>query len=147
MTNKDVKNTNKDVKNTNEVKDSIIVVEGIIVEARHGKTRYSDELKNRVALKSETIPYDKITAFENVGPRLTPSWFKDKTGYLNVSSMYNIPVKDTKDKIIDFDDWISEYNALGSKVKMSLIQKEGALYPKAIKVIENGEERDPFEDL
>ena len=126
---------------------SVIVVEGIIVEARHGKTRYSEELKNRVALKSDSIPYDKITAFENVGPRLTPSWFKDKTGYINVSSMYDIPVKDINDKIIDFDDWISEYNALGSKVKMSLTQKDGALYPKAIKVLENGEDRDPFEDL
>lgn len=126
---------------------SVIVVEGIIVEARHGKTRYSEELKNRVALKSDSIPYDKITAFENVGSRLTPSWFKDKTGYLNVSSMYDIPVKDINDKIIDFDDWISEYNALGSKVKMSLTQKDGALYPKAIKVLENGEDRDPFEDL
>lgn len=125
----------------------VIVVEGIIVEARHGKTRYSEELKNRVALKSDSIPYDKITAFETVGAKLTPSWFKDKTGYLNVSSMYNIPVKDIKDKIIDFDDWITEYNALGSKVKMSLTQKDGALYPKAIKVLENGEERDPFEDL
>lgn len=126
---------------------NVIVVEGIIVEARYGKTRYSEELKNRVALKSESIPYDKITAFENVGPRLTPSWFKDKTGYINVSSMYDIPVKDINNKVIDFDDWITEYNALGSKVKMSLTQKEGALYPKAIKVIEDGEERDPFEDL
>lgn len=125
----------------------VIVVEGIIVEARHGKTRYSEELKNRVALKSDSIPYDKITAFENVGSRLTPSWFKDKTGYINVSSMYDIPVKDINDKIIDFDDWISEYNALGSKVKMSLTQKDGALYPKAIKVLENGEDSDPFEDL
>lgn len=126
---------------------NVIVVEGIIVEARHGKTRYSEELKNRVALKSDSIPYDKIAAFENVGSRLTPSWFKDKTGYLNVSSMYDIPVKDINDKIIDFDVWISEYNALGSRVKMSLIQKDGALYPKAIKVLENGEDRDPFEDL
>ena len=138
---------NKEVNKSINEENSIIVVEGIIVEARHGKTRYSEELKNRVALKSESIPYDKIKAFENVGPRLTPSWFKDKTGYLNVSSMYNIPIKDTKDKLIDFDDWVSEYNALGSKVKMSLIQKEGALYPKAIKVLENGEDRDPFEDL
>lgn len=134
-------------KETNKKESNIIIVEGIIVEARHGKTRYSEELKNRVALKSESIPYDKITAFENVGPRLTPSWYKDKTGYINVSSMYDIPVKDINNKVIDFDTWISEYNALGSKIKMSLTQKDGALYPKAIKVIEDGEERDPFEDL
>ena len=134
-------------KETIKKEGNVVVVEGIIVEARHGKTRYSEELKNRVALKSDSIPYDKITAFENVGPRLTPSWFKDKTGYINVSSMYDIPVKDINNKIIDFDIWISEYNAFGSKVKMSLTQKEGALYPKAIKVIEDGEERDPFEDL
>ena len=129
-------------------KDSnVIIIEGTVVEARIGKSRYSEDIKNRVALKSDSIPYDSITAFETVGAKLTPSWFKDKTGYINVSSMYDIPVKDIKDKIIDFDEWISEYNALGSKVKMSLTQKEGALYPKAIRVIENGEDRDPFEDL
>lgn len=30
---------------------------------------------------------------------------------------------------------------------MSITQKEGSVYPKAIKILEYGEERDPFEGL
>lgn len=123
------------------------VVEGIVVGARRGRTRYSEDIKNRVDLKSDSIPYEEIHAFENSGAKLTPSWFKDKTGYINSASQYDIPVKDTRGKVIDFETWINDYNALGSKVKMSFTQKDTAIYPKAIKVIEDGEARDPFEDL
>ena len=48
---------------------------------------------------------------------------------------------------IDFDTWLEQYNVLGSKIKVSVKQKDGAIYPEAIMVLEDGEERDPFADL
>lgn len=125
-----------------------IIVEGTIVSARFGSTKFDDNNKYRIAIESDSIDYDSIHAYDNVGSKLTPTWFKDKTGYINLSSIYDIPVMDVTGKKIDFEDWLSDgYNALGSKVKVSIKQKEGALYPIAIKVIEEGEERDPFEGL
>ena len=125
-----------------------IIVEGTIVSARFGSTKFDDNNKYRIAIESDSIDYDSIHAYDNVGSKLTPSWFKDKTGYINLSSIFDIPIQDVNGKRIDFEEWIGEdYNALGSKVKVSIKQKEGALYPIAIKVIEEGEERDPFEGL
>ena len=125
-----------------------IIVEGTIVSARFGSTKFDDNNKYRIAIESDSIDYDSIHAYDNVGSKLTPIWFKDKTGYINLSSIYDIPIQDVNGKRIDFEEWIGEnYNALGSKVKVSIKQKEGALYPIAIKVIEEGEERDPFEGL
>ena len=125
-----------------------IIVEGTIVSARFGSTKFDDNNKYRIAIESDSIDYESIHAYDNVGSKLTPTWYKDKTGYINLSSIYDIPVMHVAGKKIDFEDWLSDdYNALGSKVKVSIKQKEGALYPIAIKVLEEGEERDPFEGL
>ena len=124
-----------------------VIVEGVIVSARYGATKFDDNNKYRVAIKSDSINYDDIHAYDNVGTKLTPSWLKNRDGYINLSSIYSIPVMDARGKQIDFDDWLAEYNVLGSVVKVSIKQKDGAIYPEAIKVLEDGEERDPFADL
>lgn len=135
----------------NETKEvttnTTIIVEGTIVEARIGRTKYSDDVKNRICIKSDSIPYDDIHAFDGSGARMTPKWFLDQTGFINLSSQYDVPVMDSRGIRIDFETWISKYNALGSTVRAAITQTDGAVYPKAIKVIEDGEERDPFEDL
>lgn len=133
-----------------EVKKELLkklIVEGVIVSARYGATKFDDNNKYRVAIKSDSINYDDIHAYDNVGTKLTPSWLKNRDGYINLSSIYSIPVMDARGKQIDFDDWLAEYNVLGSKIKVSIKQKDGAIYPEAIKVLEDGEERDPFADL
>lgn len=124
-----------------------LIIEGRIVSARFGSTKFDDNNKYRVSIQSDTIPYADIHAYDNSGTKLTPAWFKNQDGYINLSSIYSMPVMNTRGNQIDFDDWISDYNVLGSIVKVSVKQKEGALYPEAIRVIEDGEERDPFADL
>ena len=133
-----------------EVKKELLkklIVEGVVVSARYGATKFDDNNKYRVAIKSDSINYDEIHAYDNVGTKLTPSWLKNRDGYINLSSIYSIPVMDARGKQIDFDDWLAEYNVLGSVVKVSIKQKDGAIYPEAIKVLEDGEERNPFADL
>lgn len=133
-----------------EVKKELLkklIVEGIVVSARYGATKFDDNNKYRIAIKSDTINYDEIHAYDNVGTKLTPSWLKNRDGYINLSSIYSIPVMNALGKQIDFDDWLAEYNVLGSKIRVSIKQKDGAIYPEAIKVLEDGEERNPFADL
>lgn len=124
-----------------------LIIEGKIVSARYGSNKFDDTNKYRIAIKSDTIPYEDIHAFDNSGSKLTPSWFKNQDGYINLSSIYEIPIKDANGRLVDFEDWLNDYNALGSLVRVAVKQKDGALYPEALRVIEDGEDRDPFEGL
>lgn len=126
---------------------SNLVIEGVVVSAKYGATKFDDKNKYRLSLYSVDIPYNDIKAFDTVGDKMTPSWYKEQEGYINLNSIFDIPVMDIKGNRIDFDAWLDTGKAVKSKVKVSVRQKEGALYPIAIKVIEEGEEFDPFADL
>lgn len=123
------------------------VITGVITQAKFGRSKFDDTSKNRICVKSENIPYEEIHAYDNSGAKLTPKWFKERTGYINLTSIYDIPVKDSHGRIISFEEWLDDYNTIGSEVTASIIQKDGGIYPKAIKVITDGEARDPFEDI
>lgn len=135
------------VQEQKEQKEQKIIIEGTIVSARFGANKFDDTNKYRISIKSDSIPYDDIHAYDEVGPKMTPSWYKNRDGYINLASIYEIPIKDARGKSIDFDTWTSEYNFLGSLVRVSIKQKDGAIYPQAMRILEDGEERDPFEGL
>lgn len=124
-----------------------IIVEGAVVGAYFGHTKFDENDKYRLGIESSTIPYDSIHAFDSNGAKLSPKWFKEKTGYINVKSAYDIPVKSTNGKVITFDEWINTGLALGSTVRVKVKQKDGAIYPLAIVVTVNGEESNPFLDM
>ena len=133
-------------KETNATNNTLII-EGEIVSAYIGGAKNDPETLNRLAIKSDAIPYESITAFEGSKDRYIPAWFKDKTGYINLKSRYNIPVKDSKGHAIDFAEFVERETVIGSKVRISINQRDGALYPKAFVVLEDGEPKDPFEGL
>lgn len=124
-----------------------VIVEGVIVSARYGSTKFDDRNKYRFSIKSDSIPYDEIVAYEGVGTKMTPAWFINQDGYINLASIYSIPVLNSEGIKTETDAWFNTDNVIGSKVRVSIRQKEGAVYPVAIKVLEDGEERDPFKDL
>ena len=66
---------------------------------------------------------------------------------MNLASVFSIPVLTENNHQIEFSDWISEYNTVGATVNVKVIQKEGAVYPVAIQVLEDGEEINPFEGM
>lgn len=123
------------------------IIEGIITSARFGKSRFNDEDKNRLTVKSDSIPYDDIHAYDKAGERLTPKWYKEQNGYINLVSRYDIPVRSTKGRQITFEEWLEEFNTIGAKVKVKINEKDGAVYPMAIVVLEDGEDLNPFEGL
>lgn len=137
------KASNKETKN-------VLVIEGVVTSARVGTSKFDDTIKNRLSVKCEdgVIPYDEIKPYyEGVGSKLTPKWVKDENGYINVSSKFDIPVKDSLGNIISFSDFAESRTPIGSKVRLSITVKEGCVYPNAFVVLEDGKEVDPFKDL
>lgn len=138
---------NTETKNAESKKENILIIRGAnVVRAYFGGTKYNPTEKNHVTIKGD-IPYDSITAFEKSGAKLTPRWFKDRDGYMNLASVFNIPVLTNTNHQIEFSEWISEYNTVGASVNVKVIQKDGVIYPMAIQVLEDGEEINPFEGM
>lgn len=124
-----------------------LIIDATVTSAYRGTTKFDDKVKNHLNIQSDAIPYDQISAYDKSGARLTPAWFKDKSGYMNLSSNYNIAVKLTNGRTISFEDFASLDTARGSKIKIKVRQTEGAIYPIAFVVTEDGVPSDPFEGL
>lgn len=134
-------------KTTETNNEEIFKFTGKVVRAFFGTTDYDDKNKNRVTLFAEDLDYSAIWAFNDCGPKYTPAWLKDAEGYINLSSKYDIPVKDKKGRKISFDDWLEAGLYRGAIVKAKIRQTEGAVYPVCLVIVEDGEEFDPFEDM
>lgn len=130
-----------------ETENKILIIRGLkVVRAYFGSTKFNPTEKNHITLNGE-IPYNEIVAYKNVGSKLTPTWLKKREGYMNLASVYDIPVRTENNREITFSDWISECNPISSEVNVKVIQKDGACYPVAIDVIKDGEELNPFLDM
>lgn len=141
---------------TNQVTNEFIV-SGTVAMAYIGSSKYSDKVKSRILLKDcPDIPYELITAFDGSGERLTPKWFKEQTGDINLSTAYELPVRvdcsipeyegNTKN-IKTFGQLLDAVDLIGSNVSIKVVQKDGAIYPKAMIVTEIGEGSNPFEGM
>lgn len=122
-----------------------VIVKGVLTSARIGTTKFDDKEKNRLSIKSDNLPYEELDeAYKGSGSRLTPKWLKDRTGFINLSSKFDIPVKDLNGRKITFEELCEKSTVCGSEVLCSIVIKEGCVYPQALMVVKEGEERDPF---
>lgn len=128
-------------------KHETIVVKGIVKKAYTGKTKFSEDVKNRITIFSEDFPYTDITAYDDQPDKLTPGWFKDQEGYCNLASGFDVDVMATSGKKITFEDWVTNYDTHNAEVTVKIRQKDGAIYPVAIKVYKDGEPVDNFDDM
>ena len=124
-----------------------VKVRGLVKKAYNGKTKYDEESKNRLTIYAEDFDYSIITAYDDTPAKLTPKWYKEAAGYINLSSSYNIEVKTTKGSIIDFEDWISDYDTHNADVTVKFRQKDGAIYPICLVVHKDGDPVDNFADM
>ena len=143
------------------MKEMVILNDVTLVKAKRGwksvwdnKTKRftynNDQLETTLSLFSEDEEvYSKLaSAYEDTHEKFIPRWFKEKNGYINLKSNYDIPVLTTNDEETTLIDLINELPTLiGSKVNISLTLADGAVYPNAIKIIEDGEVKNPFEGL
>ena len=125
------------------LENSDLVFIATVKRAFIGATKYDDKSKNRLTLYNPDFDYSLITAYDNAPAKLTPSWFKDAEGYINLNSKFDIPVKDKDGTILTFEEWVltDTNNAI---VKAKIRQKEGSVYPVALVVLEEGEPVDNF---
>lgn len=89
-------------------------------------------------------------AFKESGKKFTPAWILDFEGYVNTSTKYELPCKDLQDRVYSsVEDFVcdNEFNYRGADVLLALNIKEGAVYPKAIKFLTEGEPYDAFDEF
>lgn len=99
---------------------------------------------------SDDIKEALAEAYKDAGKKFTPTWVSDFDGYVNLSTIYELPFKDTVNNVagISIEDYIADgFNWLGAKVRISANIKDGAVYPKAIVIDEEGKEFDAFADF
>ena len=64
-----------------------------------------------------------------------------------LKSRYDFGVLTTDETKTKFSEWVESGTTIGSKIRLKVVLKDGIIYPKAIKVIEDGEQKDLFSDL
>ena len=125
---------------------SDLYITGHVIKATFGATRFDKGEKFRITIKGD-IPYEDITAYEGTRTSFIPQWYKEQEGYMNLSSVYDIPCRYGNDKFT-FSDWISKDNDLtapNSEVCIRIRQKDGAVYPVAIDILKDGEVADVWD--
>lgn len=125
------------------------IITGTVVKATHGASRYDDKVKYRLSIK---LSDPDLSEFEPVyaetPKKLQPKWFKEETGYISLNSIYDIPTMDPSGKEVMLSDIMaSDFTLIGSEVGVIVVLKDGAVYPKSIKIISEGEPSDPFADF
>ena len=91
-----------------------------------------------------------VEAFKDSGKTFTPEWVKNFEGFVNLSTQYDLPARDLKDRQFDsvLDMFADEnFPWMGADVGVSVNVKKGAIYPKAIKFYTEGKEFDAFSEF
>lgn len=131
--------TTKKTEQEQEQRSDLFVV-GSVVRAFFGSTRKDNKEKYRLTVHNEDLDYTIFTAFDGSPARYVPGWFKDQKGYINLSSDFDIPVR-YKGKKLSFDEWVGDATELvppNSIICVRIRQKQGAVYPVAIDIREDG---------
>ena len=136
-----------------------MVVSGKLINAKREIKEFNGK-KNEKALFYITLAEVDLTeeqidelnkAFADSGKKFTPNWVLDFKGYVNLKTQFDLPARlmftepiqegSLEDLIADGLKWV------GAPVKVSIITKDGALYPKAIQVLGEGEAFNPFSEF
>lgn len=115
---------------------------------KNGNAADDAAVKNVITVYPDDVKevFGAITAYVNSGKNYTPEWFKGGE-YIKLKSVYDIPFKTSAGDVITFDEFLDRGLIKGGKVVVRFIQKDGAIYPAAVKEVEPGEAYDPFEDM
>ena len=134
-----------------------LVVRGLLCECRRTNKKFKNGKdsgeKLFVSLKNvELTKEDKkmlVDVFATVGSKFRPSWVTDFKGYVNTSTQFELPVKFIDKEYKSVEEFITEndFPWKNADVSLALNIKEGAVYPKAMKIHSQGQEVSPFDDF
>lgn len=139
------------------VKENVVVVSGKLRKCRKEtktfKGKKGDE-KLYITLADADLNDEDMQVFKEAykssGEKFTPSWIKEYEGFVNLSTVFDVPVKVAFDCDRVFDsalEYTKEYDFYNADVQLSIIIKEGALYPRSMIVESAGEPYDQFADF
>ena len=136
------------------VKGKLIDCKRTVKEIRDkkGKSQKTDE-KLFISLAevelTEKQQKELLDVFQGSGEKFTPEWVKNFQGYVNTSTKFELPVRDTDGHDFDsIEEYVEDGNAvLGAEVILSLNLKDGAVYPKAIQMLTEGTPYNAFDEL
>ncbi len=89
-------------------------------------------------------------AYKEAGKKFTPDWLKDFKGYVNLSTLYELPCKDLDEREFNsVEDFIKEekFPYMGAEVKVSVNVKDGAVYPNSLIFLSEGKPYNPFAEF
>ena len=129
----------------NEIK--IFDVEVKLAYGKYNKTKDCIEYKILVDGLSENNYSALDEVFKDVGKKYIPNWFKEKNGEMFLKSRYDFGVLTTEETKVKFSEWVESGTTIGSKIRLKVVLKDGIIYPKAIKIIEDGEQKDLFSNM
>lgn len=141
---------------TNKTESKTLIIKGELIKAR----REAKEFRGRKQAEKFCISLANVvlsdeqkeiikSAYVNSGENFTPTWVKEMNGYVNLSTSFDVPVKHI-DGVTEpsFEKSIENgFPFMHSKVQVALAIKDGAIYPKAIKVDSEGELYNAFADF
>lgn len=146
----------------NKVTNTAIIRNVKLIKATHSGNKVWNNRTRRYEVDNENIvtaltlaelkeeDYTSIkSAYEGVANNFIPKWYTDAEGFMNLKSWYQIPVMDINGATYEDITELIESNPclIGSTVDIAVDIKKGSIYPRSIKIIEYGEERNPFEGM
>ena len=125
------------------------IITGTVVKVTHGASRYDDKVKYRISVKLSDPDLTEFDAvYADTPKKLQPKWYKEETGYISLNSNFDIPTMDPKGSEVMLSDIMaSDFTLIGAEVGVAVVLKDGAVYPKSIRIIAEGESSDPFADF
>ena len=132
------------------IKGKLITCKREVKEFKKGK---KSEEKLFITLAEAEVSESQMEELENAfvesGDKFTPEWIKNFEGYVNVSTKFDLPVKDSHGVVYDsIEDAIENgLKWMGAEAKISLNIKEGAVYPAALLLLTEGSAINAFADF
>lgn len=146
-------------KETTENKKRNVIATGTICECRRTSKTFKGKTNGEyfyLSLKNVTYGSDEDIftikeAFAECGKKFTPNWVEEiEKGFVNTKTKFDLPVRFEGGEYNSIEDLMSdneEFYPMGATAKLSLAIKNGAVYPKALIILENGEPIDAFADF
>lgn len=129
--------------------EKTIVIKGTLIKAKREVKEYrghkGTEKFNLTLANVEELPVEISDAYAESGDKFTPKWVKEFTGFVNLSTKYDVPMVSGNEKYSSIEKAIENgFPFMRAEVGVAVVVKDGAVYPKAVKVYKEGEEYNPF---
>ena len=132
-----------------------MLIEGKLITCKRESREFRDKVGKEMLYITlaeadiSDVKWMKIKeVFKESGKKFTPDWVKKFEGYVNLKTEFKVPCKDLEGGEHDsIEEFIKTFAWLGASVKVSVILKDGAIYPNALIFLSEGKSFNPFAEF